>query len=138
VDNPEAIRQSLQNGMARVGFIRLQDTPTGIKFGLELDESFSETGPAAKRFIANAHEWITKRSIEICVQKGVAPPVVHNFEPSETSARIQVERKVGMAVCTGGLILFVFLVIYQAWWAAIATSAIAFLLYRQASKRMTY
>jgi hypothetical protein len=61
---------------------------------------------------------------------------VHNFEPSENlqhASRSNV--KLGMAVCTGGLILFVFLVIYQAWWAAIATAAIAFLIYRQASKQ---
>jgi hypothetical protein len=74
--------QTLQEGLTQLGFIGLNDAPTGIKFGFALNDGLPVNGPIAKRFLANAREWVTSRSKELAIQKGVAAPVVHDFEPS--------------------------------------------------------
>lgn len=82
-ENTEHMNQTLQEGLAQVGFIGLNDAPKGIKFGFVLNDGLPVNGPIAQRFLGNAREWITIRSKEICTQDGVAAPVVHDFEPSK-------------------------------------------------------
>ena len=82
-ENTEHMRQTLQEGLVRVGFIGAQDAPKGIQFGFALDDSVPINGTVAKRFLVNAREWIATRSKDLCAQKDVAAPVVHDFEFSK-------------------------------------------------------
>ena len=82
-ENTEHMCQTLQEGMAQVGFIGMQDAPEGIKFRFSLDERFPVNGTVAKRFLVNGREWIATRSKDFCDRKGVASPVVHDFEFSK-------------------------------------------------------
>lgn len=86
-EDAQGIRQSLEKeGMTYVGFIGGKDAPKGIQFGFSLDDSFPMDGIVAKRFLVNAREWVTTRSKDLCKQKGIAAPIVHNFEPSSRFA----------------------------------------------------
>ncbi len=76
-ENTEHMRQTLQEGLIRVGFIGAHDAPKGIQFGFVLDDSFPTNGIVAKRFLVNAREWVVTRSKDLCAQKGVAAPTVH-------------------------------------------------------------
>ncbi len=40
-------------------------------------------GIVAKRFLVQAHEWVVTRSKDLCAQKGVAAPIVHDIEFSK-------------------------------------------------------
>jgi hypothetical protein len=84
-EDAETISRSLQEGMVRVGFIGLTDTPTGIQFTFTLNDSFPTDGIVAKRFLANAREWVVTESKGICARRGDPPPVVGTFQPSEQS-----------------------------------------------------
>jgi hypothetical protein len=93
-DNTEHVRQTLQEGMAQVGFIGLRDAPKGIKFGFSLDDRFPVNGTVAKRFVVNAREWIETRSKDLCAQKRIAAPVVHDFEFSKQAVVAQAAQNV--------------------------------------------
>jgi hypothetical protein len=82
-ENNEHMRQTLQEGMSRVGFIGLHDAPEGIQFTFSLDDSIPMNGIVAKRFLVNAREFLATTSKDLCAQKGVAAPVVHDFEFSK-------------------------------------------------------
>jgi len=82
-ENTEHIRQTLQEGLIRVGFIGAQEAPKGIQFGFALDESFPINGIVAKRFLITAREWVATRSKDLCAQKGISAPIVHDFEFSK-------------------------------------------------------
>ena len=84
-EDAETISRSLQEGMVRVGFIGLTDAPTGIQFTFTLNDSFPTNGIFAKRFLANAREWVVTESRGICARRGDPPPVVGTFQPSEQS-----------------------------------------------------
>jgi hypothetical protein len=131
----QLIQTSLQEGMKRVGFIGLKDAPKGIEFGLSLADGFPVAGALAKRFIVNAREWIVKESKDQCLRNGTPAPVVHDMtfsnefkEASKSNARL------GLAASIATLLFLAVLMFYQAWWAAGATVAIAFLIWRQATK----
>ncbi len=79
-ENTEHMRQTLQEGLTQVGFIGMLDAPKGIKFEFSLDDGFPVDGTVAKRFMVNAQEWVVTRSKDLCAQKGLAAPVVHDFE----------------------------------------------------------
>jgi hypothetical protein len=94
-------------------------------------------GTVAKRFIVNAREWITNRSQELTAQNGTAAPVVHDFQAcNELKAAVRSNAKLGMVVTIGVVLFIGLLIVYQAWWAAVATAAIEFLIWRQATKRV--
>jgi hypothetical protein len=90
-ENTEHMRQTLQEGLIRVGFIGGHDTPKGIQFDFALDESLPTNGIAAKRFLVHAREWVVTRSKDLCAQKGVAAPIFHDIEFSKqfTSAPLE-------------------------------------------------
>lgn len=123
--NTEHMRQTLQEGLIRVGFIGAHDAPKGIQFGFTLDDSFPRNGVVAKRFLAVAREWVVTRSKDLCAQKGIAAPVVHPFVPSGQSGAVLVIAGLMIA-------LIISCLVYQAWWAAgVATAAsVVFLISR--------
>jgi hypothetical protein len=82
-EDSEHMLGALREGFVRVGFIGGKDAPKGIDFGFELDDSFPVSGPVAKRFLENAREWVVARAKEVSAQKGLAAPVVHEFEFSK-------------------------------------------------------
>ena len=82
-EDSEHMRGVLREGFVRVGFIGGKDAPKGINFGFELDDSFPVSGPVAKRFLENAREWVVAKAKEVAVRKGLAAPVVHEFEFSK-------------------------------------------------------
>jgi hypothetical protein len=90
-ENTEHMRQTLQEGLIRVGFIGGHDAPKGIQFGFVLDDSFPMNGVVAKRFLVNAREWVVTRSKDLCAQKGIAAPIVHDLEFSKQFASAQLE-----------------------------------------------
>ncbi len=148
-ENTDHIRQTLQAGLAQVGFIGAHDAPKGIQFGFALNDSLPTNGPVAQRFLSNAREWITSHSKDVCVKRGIAPPVVHQFVPSEQIASAQPKASAnnaspsrqivtpfgfGAVLGIAGLMiaLIISCLVYQAWWAAgVATTAtVAFLILR--------
>jgi len=78
--NAEHIRQTIQEGLILVGYIGANDSPKGIQFAFALEDGIPTTGPVAKRFLTNAQDWVVTRSKNLCAQKGMAAPVVHDFE----------------------------------------------------------
>jgi hypothetical protein len=50
-EDTEHMRQTLQEGLIRVGFFGGRDTPKGIQFEFALDDSFPMNGIVAKRFV---------------------------------------------------------------------------------------
>ena len=79
----EQVLETIQAGLAQVGFIGSNDAPKGIKFGFALlDESLPPDGVVAKRFLANGHDWVTAWTKYLCAQWGVAAPIEHDFVPS--------------------------------------------------------
>ena len=76
----EDIHQALQDGMTQVGFVGMQDAPGGIRFAFALNDGLPMNGGAAKRFVANATEWVAKESRDLCARKGLPAPVVNNLE----------------------------------------------------------
>lgn len=90
-EDTEHMRQTLQEGLIRVGFIGGHDTPKGIQFEFALDDSFPMNGIIAKRFLVNAREWVVTRSKDLCAQEGIAAPIVHDFEPSKQFASARLE-----------------------------------------------
>jgi hypothetical protein len=82
-EDSEHMRAALREGFVRVGFIGGKDAPKGINFGFELDDSFPVSGPVAKRFLENARGWVVAKAKEVSSQKGLAAPVVHEFEFSK-------------------------------------------------------
>jgi len=90
-ENTEHMRQTLQEGLIRVGFVGEHDAPKGIQFGFVLDDSFPMSGVVAKRFLVNAREWVVTRSKDLCAQKGIAAPIVHDLEFSKQFASAQLE-----------------------------------------------
>jgi hypothetical protein len=85
-ENIQHVRQTLQEGLVRVGFIGGKDAPKGIQFSFSLADGIPTNGVVAKRFLINGREWVTNRSKEVSAQKGIAAPIVHNFKPSEQLA----------------------------------------------------
>jgi len=138
-EDAEHIRQALQDGMIRVGFLGGHDVDGGIKFTFSLHDGVPMDSPVAKRFVSNASEWIVAEGKNLCAKKGIAPPIVHDFEPSKRFADAQTEgatRNVvpsRSGVTTLGLgiagLLVVMLIIdcliYQMWWAAGILTAVA-------------
>jgi hypothetical protein len=90
-ENTDHIRQTLQEGLNRVGFIGMKDAPKGIQFGFTLDDSFPVDGIVAKRFLVNAREWAVTRSKNLCTEKGIAAPVVHEMKFSKQFLNAQSE-----------------------------------------------
>ncbi len=85
----ELIRQALQDGFVRAGFVGGKDTQNGINFGFALDNSVAIDGPVAKRFLVNARKWVMARAKELSAQKGEAVPVVHEFQFSRQFRDVQ-------------------------------------------------
>jgi hypothetical protein len=88
-ENTEHIRQTLEAGLAQVGFIGAYDAPKGIQFEFTLNDNLPTNGPVAQRFLSNAREWIISHSKDVCAMNGIAPPIVHQFVPSERVANKQ-------------------------------------------------
>jgi hypothetical protein len=88
-ENTEHMRQTIQAGLTRVGFIGGKDAPKGIQFGFSLDDRFPTNGTVAKRFLANAREWVVTKSEDLCAQKGLRAPIVHEFDPTKQFATAQ-------------------------------------------------
>jgi hypothetical protein len=85
----EAISESLQEGMAQVGFIGLTDAPKGIQFTFALNDGLPTNGIIAKRFLLNAREWIATQSKDVCARRGDPAPIVGAFQPSRQPTHIK-------------------------------------------------
>ena len=96
-ENSEHMRQTLQDGLTRVGFIGMKDAPKGIQFGFALEDAIPTNGPVATRFLVNAKEWVTTRSSNLCAEKGTAAPIVHEFQPSQHGLSGRAQPSVGDA-----------------------------------------
>jgi hypothetical protein len=96
-EDAEHMRLTLREGLTRVGFIGMNDAPKGIQFGFELEDAIPTDGPVAKRFLVNGKEWVTTRSRNLCAEKGIAAPVVHEFQPSQRSLNGQMPQSVADA-----------------------------------------
>jgi hypothetical protein len=81
--NAEHILQTLHEGLILVGYIGANDAPKGIQFAFALEDGIPTTGPVAKRFLTNAQEWVVARSKKLCAEKGIAAPIVHEFEAAK-------------------------------------------------------
>jgi hypothetical protein len=131
-EDTEGIRQSLEkDGMAHVGFIGGKDASKGIQFGFALDDSIPTNGRVAKRFLVNAREWVVTRSKEVCEQKGIAAPIVHEFEPSANLNSVALNAPFSKSGVTPaafgavvGIALIIASVIYQVWWAVGALTVV--------------
>jgi len=146
-ENTEHMRQTIQAGLTRVGFIGGKDAPKGVQFEFALDDSFPTDGTVAKRFLANARAWVVTRSKELSAQKGLPAPIVHDFEPSKqfTSAPIQGSTpnvaslkpgitpfQFGFMLSIAGLLLGIFT---DAWGMTLVIVLIALVAYAVASSR---
>jgi len=81
--NAEHIRQTIQEGLILVGYIGANDSSKGIQFAFALEDGIPTTGQVAKRFLTNAQDWVVTRSKNLCAQKGIAAPIVHEFEATK-------------------------------------------------------
>lgn len=88
-ENTEHMSQTLNEGLVQVGFIGAHDAPKGIQFGFDLNDGIPTDGDVAKRFLTNAREWVVARSKQVALDKGVAAPVVHDFQFSKQIGNAQ-------------------------------------------------
>ena len=90
----------------------MKDAPKGIQFGFALDDAIPTNGLVAQRFLANAKEWVTTRSSNICAEKGIAAPIVHEFQLSQhlsgqaqSSVRVDARPKRSISPLAFGVVL---------------------------------
>ncbi len=81
LEDTDYICKSLQEGMVQVGFIGMQDAPEGILFSFALNDGLPTNGVVAKRFVANASDWLATESKALCARKGLPAPIVHDPIP---------------------------------------------------------
>ena len=138
-ENAEHLRQTLHEGLTRVGFIGMKGAPKGIQFGFALDDAIPTNGLVAQRFLANAKEWVTTRSSNICTERGIAAPIVHEFQPNQHLSG-QVRPKHGVSPIVFSVVLGVaglFLAIVTGEWRiTLAIVIFAALLYGPSQGRL--
>jgi hypothetical protein len=146
-ENAEHLRQTLQEGLTRVGFIGMKDAPKGIQFGFALDDAIPTNGLVAQRFLANAKEWVTTRSSNICAEKGIAAPIVHEFQPSQhlsgqaqSSVRVDARPKRSISPLAFGVVLgvagLILAMVTGEWRLTLALVVFAALLYGPSQGRL--
>ena len=92
--NTTDIQESIQTGLVQRGFIGGKDATGGIEFGFALNDGLPLDGSLARRFQANASEWVVNEAVRQCAARGIAPPVVHKPVLSE---RFVSEQRKGLA-----------------------------------------